>query len=148
MVKKTQKITKEGKAELEKELKKLIADRPRIIKEIQVAREFGDLSENEEYRSARSAQKLAECRIAEIEEILKTAEVMKPTRAGKIAVGGTTVIKMNGKEKTYQIVQAIEADPLNNKISDVSPIGKALLGHKAGETIEFNGKSIEILSVN
>ena len=147
MVKKTVNLTAEGKKELEKELEELIAERPAITERIATARAFGDLSENEEYSAARSEQKLAESRILEIQEILKNATIIKLGNKTKVVLGATVTIKMNGKEFVYTIVGPTEVDPLHGKISNESPIGKALFGRKAGETAEFNGKKIEILKI-
>ena len=147
MVKKTISLTAEGKRNLEKELAELIAERPAIAERIATARAFGDLSENEEYSSARNEQKLAESRILEIQDILKSASIIKTGSKSKVVLGATVTIKMSGKEFTYTVVGPTEANPLEGKISNESPIGKALFGRKAGETAEFNGKKIEILSI-
>ena len=147
MVKKTISLTAEGKQNLEKELAELIAERPAIAERIATARAFGDLSENEEYSSARNEQKLAESRILEIQDILKSASIIKTGSKSKVVLGATVTIKMNSKEFTYTVVGPTEANPLEGKISNESPIGKALFGRKAGETAEFNGKKIEILSI-
>lgn len=147
MNKNTVSITAAGKKALEEELKKLIAERPEIIERIATARAFGDLSENEEYSSARNEQKFAENRILEIQEILKNATIIKNSARVKVALGAKVTIDFNGKEKVYDIVGSIEADPSNNKISDASPLGQALLGRKAGESFDFNGKKVEIKSI-
>ena len=146
-MKKSVNLTKEGKKELEEELKTLKARRPEIAEKIATARAFGDLSENEEYSSARSEQKTVENRILEIEDILKNAKVIRSAAHSKVALGATVKVKMSGKEKTYSIVGPVEADPGNGKISDASPIGKALLGLKVGETGSFNGKTLEVLEI-
>lgn len=147
MNKKSVSITATGKKALEEELAKLIAERPEIIERIATARAFGDLSENEEYSSARNEQKFAENRILEIQEILKNASVIRNSARSKAALGAKVTILFNGKEKCYEIVGSIEADPSNNKISDISPLGKALIGHKAGESFDFNGKKVEVKSI-
>ena len=146
-MKKTVTLTKDGKIALEKELDELIKNRPVVTEKIATAREFGDLSENEEYSAARAEQKLQESRILEIQDILKSASIIKTGSKSKVVLGATVTIKMNGKEFTYTVVGPTEADPLAGKISDQSPIGKALLGRKAGEIAEFNGKKIEILGI-
>ena len=146
-MKKNVNLTKEGKQELEEELKTLKARRPEIAEKIATARAFGDLSENEEYSSARSEQKTVENRILEIEDILKNAKVIRSAAHSKVALGATVKVKMNGKEKTYSIVGPVEADPGNGKISDASPSGQALLGLKVGETSSFNGKTLEVLEI-
>ena len=148
MIKKSISLTAEGKKELEKELDELIKGRPAIAERIATARSFGDLSENEEYSSARNEQKVAESRIMEIQDILKNAKVIRGGKKTKVDLGATVTLNMNGKKVTYTIVGTTEANPLEGKISNESPIGKALLGHKADESFEFNGKKIKILSIN
>lgn len=134
MKKKTYHITTEGKAELEKELEELKGRRGQIAEKIANARDYGDLSENAEYDSAREEQGLVESRISEIEDILLNAEIIKPTKSSTVRVGSTVVLK-NGKVMTYQVVGPVEADPLEGKISNESPIGAALMGHKAGDRV-------------
>lgn len=147
-MKKTVSLTKDGKAELEKELEELIGQRPAIAERIATARAFGDLSENEEYSSARAEQKQVENRILEIEEILKSAKIIRNASHDKVSMGATVTVSISGKKNTYSVVGAVEADPLNGRISDVSPIGKALMGKKVGDSFELpngnNGKITEI----
>lgn len=126
-------ITPEGKLALEQELKELIADRPNIAERIATARAFGDLKENEEYSNARSEQKIAETRILDIEDILKNAKIIEKPTSDKVIIGSVVTIEGNGKQITYSVVGPVEADPLNGKISDKSPIGQALLGKKIGD---------------
>ena len=148
MAKKIVNLTVEGKKELEKELEALIAERPAITEKIATARAFGDLSENEDYSAARNEQKLAETRIAEIEDILKNAKIIRSKKGGKIGLGSKVVVKLSGKEYTYSVVGPVEANPLEGKISNESPIGKALFGRAAGEEYTLpNGNKGKILSV-
>lgn len=133
-MKKTYHITLEGKAELEKELLELKGRRSEIAEKIANARDYGDLSENAEYDSAREEQGLVESRVVEIEDILQNAEIIKATKSSTIKVGSTVVLK-NGKEVTYRIVGPVEADPMEGKISNESPIGAALMGKKEGEKV-------------
>ncbi|MDZ7744270.1 MAG: transcription elongation factor GreA [Candidatus Saccharibacteria bacterium] len=131
-------LTKEGVSELEAELKDLVAQRGPIAERIKTAREFGDLSENAEYTSARQEQERVEGRIGEIENILQNVEVIsKPKSDNKVRLGSSVKLKAKGKTKEFQVVGTVEADPLNGKISDESPIGKALLGKKEGEEVEI-----------
>ena len=142
-------LTKEGKAELEKELESLKAGRAEIKEKIATARAFGDLSENEDYTAARSEQKLAESRILEIEDILKNAKVIRAVSHETVCMGATVVVEINGKQSTYSIVGPVEADPLAGKISDASPVGQALMGHRAGEEYTLpNGKKGKIISID
>ena len=147
MIKKNISLTAEGKKELEKELADLIASRPAIAERIATARAFGDLSENEEYSSARNEQKLAESRIIEIQEILKNAKVIRGGKHDSVVLGVTVILDMGGKSVEYALVGPTEANPLEGKISNESPIGKAIFGHKAGETVDFNGKKVKIVEI-
>ena len=147
MIKKNINLTPEGKKELEKELDELIKNRPVIAGKIATAREFGDLSENEEYSSARNEQKIAEGRIMEIQDILKNAKVIRGGKKTKADLGACLVLNMGGRKVEYTLVGPTEANPLEGKISNESPIGKALLGRKAGEDFEFNGKKVKILEI-
>lgn len=147
MIKKKISLTAEGKKELEAELAELIKSRPAIAEKIATARAFGDLSENEEYSSARNEQKMAEGRILEIQDILKNAKLIRGGKKDKATLGATITLSMGGKKVKYTLVGPTEANPLEGKISDASPIGKALLGRKAGEAFEFNGKKVKIISI-
>ena len=147
MIKKSVSLTAEGKKELEKELDTLIKNRPAIAERIATARSFGDLSENEEYSAARNEQKVAESRILEIQEILKNVKIIRGGSRSKVDLGATVSLDMGGRKVEYTLVGPTEANPLEGKISNESPIGKALLGHKAGESFEFNGKKVKILDI-
>lgn len=148
MAKKNVNLTPEGKKELEKELEELIRERPEIKERIATARDFGDLKENEEYSSARNEQKMAESRIQEIEEILKSAKIIKIGKRTKVALGTNVKLDMGGREVEYALVGTVEANPLVGKISDESPIGKQLIGKKVGESFDFNGKTVKVLELS
>jgi len=139
MMNKQFRLTKDGIAELEKELNALTRERSAVADRIKTAREFGDLAENAEYQSARQEQEKNESRIAEIEHILQNAAVITaPTNDNAVELGNSVKLESkNGKTKEFQVVGTVEADPLNGKISDESPIGKALLGKKVGDEIEI-----------
>ena len=133
-------ITKEGLDELKAELDYLKAEkRLEIAEKIKIARSFGDLSENSEYDEAKNDQAKLENRINEIETILKHYKIIEEgSTRSKIVNVGTKVKVLDvelDEETEYKIVGSAEADPLNGKISDESPIGMALLGHKEGETV-------------
>lgn len=132
-MKKTYQITTDGRKELETELEELKGRRGGIAERIAEARDYGDLSENAEYDSAREEQGVLETRIAEIEDILLNAEVIKATKASKVRLGSTVDLKVDRKKVTYKIVGPVEADPLEGKISNESPIGVALMDKKVGE---------------
>ncbi len=146
---KVTKVTAEGKKKLEEELEQLkTVGRSDIAEKIKVARGYGDLSENSEYDEAKNEQAKMEARIVELEAMLKNVEIIKDTRGGakKVDVGlAVKVMNENlGKEFTYRIVGTTETDPKAGKISDECPVGKALIGHKVGETVtvEDNGKAV------
>lgn len=147
MIRKSVNLTAEGKKDLEKELDELIKNRPAIAERIATARAFGDLSENEEYSSARNEQKVAEGRILEIQDILKNAKIIRGGKKDKVGLGVTVVLDMGGRKVEYALVGPTEANPLEGKISNESPIGKVIFGHKAGEELEFNGKKIKIVEI-
>ncbi|HET7629811.1 MAG TPA: transcription elongation factor GreA [Candidatus Saccharimonadales bacterium] len=132
---KTYHLTVEGKKELEAELEELKPQRAIIAEKIANARDYGDLSENAEYDAAREEQGLLESRIAEVEEILKNADIIKSGKSDGTVKVGSTVDLHNGRDVTYQIVGPVEADPLEGKVSNESPIGMALLGKKAGDKV-------------
>ena len=129
-------ITAEGYLKLEEELNELkTVRRPQIIKALKDARAQGDLSENSDYDAARDAQGKVEARIKELEYRLEHSEIAKIEKGGKINVGSTVTIEDDGDEDTYKIVGSAEADAFNNLISNLSPLGKALMGHKENETV-------------
>lgn len=128
-------LTLDGKQELQSELEELRGRRVDIAEKIATARDFGDLSENAEYSSAKEEQSQVESRIAEIESILQNARLINPKDASDVEVGNTVDLKTEGKSVTYTIVGSVEADPLEGKISDESPIGQALLGKKVGDKV-------------
>jgi transcription elongation factor GreA len=136
---KAYKLTNSGLSELKEELDSLIALRPEITERIKTAREMGDLSENAEYASARTEQDRNENRIKEIEYIIKNAEIIsQPKKSEKVHIGSTVTLKPdNGQTKEYQVVGTVEADPVAGKISDESPIGKALIGKYVGDIVEI-----------
>ncbi len=134
-MKKTYQITEAGRAELEAELETLKSRRGEIADKIAEARDYGDLSENADYDTAREDQALVETRIAEIEEILGKAEIIKAKSTSRVSVGSTVELKFDGKSVTYTLVGPVEADPLEGKISNESPIGEALMGKKVGESV-------------
>jgi len=131
-------LTQAGVDELKVELEELVAQRGPIAERIKSAREFGDLAENAEYSSARQEQEQVEGRIAQIEHILQNVELIKkPKGDNKVQLGSVVKLKNDGKTKQFQVVGTVEADPLNGKISDESPIGQALIGKKEGDKVEI-----------
>ena len=132
-------LTKEGKEELEKRLEYLkLTARAEITERIKTAREFGDLSENAEYDAAKNEQAMIEGEIQEIENKLKYAVIIKDgAKKGVVSLGSKVDILDNETNElmTYEIVGTTEADVEMGRISNESPIGNALLGRKAGETL-------------
>jgi transcription elongation factor GreA len=146
------KITKQGKKELEIELQALVSRRKGVAQKIANARDFGDLSENAEYDVAREEQGLIETRISEIQDIILNAEIIKHVSKSKIALGSKVELKNSKRNVVYTIVGPVEANPIEGRISNESPIGSALFGKKVGDTIiveTAKGKvEYEILSIN
>ena len=136
---KTFPMTLEGKKKLEEELEDLKTNkRAEVIKRIKIARSFGDLSENSEYESAKDEQSFVEGRIKEIDNMLNHAEIIdnENVDVDEVSVGKSVTFQEEDDDpETYQIVGAAEADPLNGKISNESPIAKSLVGHKKGEKV-------------
>jgi len=139
-------ITKEGYDKLKEELDQLInIKRKEIADRIEKAKELGDLSENAEYSEAKDAQAFNEGRIAEITATLKNSTVVKTSRSKtKVSLGSKITIKTGNKQKQYTIVSFNEADPLEGKISNESPLGLAFLNKKQGEIVIVNTPKGEV----
>jgi len=133
-MKKLYQITITGKKELESELKGLISRRGAIADKIAEARDFGDLSENAEYDAAREEQGLLESRIAEIEDILLNADLIKAGTNTHVSLGSKVELTDGTKIVIYTIVGPVEADPIEGKVSNKSPIGEAVFGKKVGDS--------------
>ena len=137
--KKEIKLTSNGYLEVENELNKLREeDRPRIIQAIKEARAQGDLSENADYDAARNEQAQVEAKIKELEYMIEHAVIIEEAPKDVVGLGSTVEIEYVGDDDTdeYKIVGSLEADPFENKISDESPIGKALSGKKVGDVVK------------
>lgn len=130
-------LTKEGVDELRAEMEALMGRRVEIAEAINTARQQGDLSENAEYTAAKTDQERTEKRIAEIDNILKNVKVIKRKKADKVSLGSTVELKNSNGKVTFSVVGTVEADPLEGKVSDESPIGKALLGKQVGDNVEI-----------
>jgi transcription elongation factor GreA len=137
-------LTPEGFDKLQKELETLTTDRRRDVADrIREAREFGDISENSEYDDAKNEQAMLENQIAKLEEQLRAARVIDSSEVSRdtVSLGSqVTVEHEGGKKATYMIVGSAEADPLSTpaRISNESPVGRALLGRKKGEKIDVS----------
>jgi transcription elongation factor GreA len=149
-------MTATGYSALEAEVKHLKSvERPRIIKAIAEARAHGDLSENAEYHAAKEAQGMNEARVADLEDKLSRAEVIDPAKLSGDTVKFGAVVKIvdedTDDELTYQIVGDFEADVKGGKLAINSPIARALIGKKAGDSVEVTTprghKSYEILEI-
>ena len=147
-------LTPAGQAKLEEELQHLETVRRREVGErIKEAKEFGDISENSEYDDAKNEQAWVESRIIEVTQILARATVVEaPTKTDKVTLGSHVTLESGSGKTKYQVVGSAEADPANDKISNESPVGSAIMGHKKGEVVKVttpSGKVIEykILSI-
>ena len=140
-------MTQVGFEDIEKELKELETVRlPGIIKRVEAARAYGDLSENSEYHSAKEDQELIETRITELKSILANATIVKQTRKqSAVGVGSEVAVRVKSKRSekkmTLCIVGEFEADPKKGKISSASPLGSALVGRKKGDQVEVEAPS-------
>jgi len=131
-------FTTTGLSELKAELEELKKTKlPAAIDRVSRARDFGDLSENAEYHAAKEELAFLEGRVEELEELLKKAEVVTSKTNGEVGVGCKVTIEASGKEQVYEVVGEWEADPMKAKISHTSPLGKALMGKKKGDAVEF-----------
>jgi transcription elongation factor GreA len=134
-------ITPEGLAAVERELDQLReVKRPEIVSKIKAARELGDLSENFEYHAAKNEQGMMEARIKELEAIVKNHVIIESARAdGIVGMGSTVRFAEDGEdgEESYRIVGPAEADPKAGRVSHESAVGKALLGHRAGDKVRI-----------
>ena len=148
-------LTNEGFLEIEEELNYLKeVKRPEVIKALKDARALGDLSENADYDAARNEQAKVEGRILELEKLLEVAELIEKRDNDKVGLGATVKIMYDGDEddtEEYRIVGSKEADPSNNKISNESPLAKAIMGAKVGDTCTVespNGNyEVEIIEI-
>src|SRR3954468_20254714 len=134
-------LTPEGLEKLKQEIEVLSTDKRREVAErIKEAREFGDISENSEYDDAKNEQAMLEARIATLEDKLRSASVINPSELSPdlVRVGSVVHVKDtgSGKSLTYTIVGSTEADPSANRLSNESPVGKALVGRKKGEAVK------------
>ncbi len=144
-------LTPQGLEKLQRELDDLQTNKRREVAErIKEAREFGDISENSEYDDAKNEQAMLEARIASLEDKLRSASVINASELSPdlVRVGSVVHIKDDaGKTATYTIVGSTEADPSANKLSNESPVGKALVGRKKGDTAKVqlpNGRTREL----
>ena len=148
-------LTAKGFIDIESELDELKrVKRPEIIKAIKEARALGDLSENADYHAAREEQAIIEGRIQELEYMVEHASIISEEVSDTVKIGTSVVIRYDGEDdlEEYKIVGSTEADPFENKISNESPIAKAIMGLKVGSVVSVespNGKyDVKILAIN
>ena len=148
-------LTEEGLNEIKKELDFLkLEKRPEVIAALKDARAQGDLSENAEYDAARNEQALVESKIAELEHMVENAVIIKDVKTDKVSIGTNVKVEYVDDKETevYSIVGSKEADPFTNKISNESPIAKAIMGKKVGDVVSVispNGQyDVKILQIS
>ncbi len=148
-------LTKEGLRRLEEELDLLVnVRRGEVAERIRQSRDFGDIAENSEYAEAKNEQSLVEGRIQTLESMIRNAVVIEdePREKGVVGVGARVTVNTDEGDETYDVVGAAEADPRRGRISNESPMGRALLGHRAGDTVEWSSPSgtgrVKIMSVS
>lgn len=136
-------MTQEGKEKLEEELLYLKTERRKeVVERIKIARDFGDLSENSEYDSAKEEQGFVETRIIQVESMIRNAVIIESNDqdSNVVSLGNTVTFKElpDGEEESYTIVGSAEADPFEGKISNDSPMAKSLLGHEVDEEVSVS----------
>ena len=138
-------FTKSGYSSLQPKLDELFKKRERVLIELQRAREQGDLSENGAYKAARFELGDTDRAIRTLQHQIKYGKAVEPPKDGTIGVGSTVrLVRSDGKEFKYTIVGTYEADPMNGKISIESPMGKTLMGKKAGDDVLVNGQTYKV----
>jgi len=147
-------VTNEGLEEMKKELEELkTVKRPEVINALKDARSLGDLSENAEYDAARNEQAIVESKIKELEQMIEHAIIIEEVKTDEVSVGTSVVLEYieDNETETYSIVGIKEADPFENKISNESPIAKAIIGKSKGDVVTVdspNGKySVKIVDI-
>ncbi|NMB57244.1 transcription elongation factor GreA [Candidatus Beckwithbacteria bacterium] len=145
-------LTKEGLTQRQKELEQLVKDREEAVVDLSKARAMGDLSENGYYKAARAKLSFIDSQIRKLQIILKYSVIIQHRDNNQVSLGSKVKISDGKHEREFEIVGKLEADPLQNRISNYSPIGKALLSKKVGDTILVNTPSgnieYKILQIN
>ena len=149
MIKQTQ-VTKEGLANLKRELDELVnTKRPKIVERLTYALGQGDLAENSDYSNAKEELEFLDGRIDELRQVTENAKVIngggKGSRSGQVEVGAKVTVGVNGDRHIYEIVGEWEADPVNKRISPESPLGQALVGKKIGEEVEVEAPAGKVI---
>ncbi|MEI6690300.1 MAG: transcription elongation factor GreA [bacterium] len=140
-------FTKSGISEIHSEIDELKNQKlPVAIERVARARDFGDLSENAEYHSAKEELSFIEGRIEELEELVGKAEVVEDASPKDgVGIGCRVTVEISGKQHTYEVVGEWEADPMKKKISHTSPLGLALLGKKKGDSVEIEAPAGKVI---
>jgi len=141
-------LTEEGLEKIKKELDTLKNQtRPNVVERLSLARLQGDLSENSEYSAAKEQLAFIDGQIEELEEVIKNARVVKGSKktSDLVSLGCKVTVEVNKKKQLYQIVGEWEADPVQKKVSHSSPLGKALIGRKVGDEVEFEAPAGKVV---
>ncbi|HEX7456627.1 MAG TPA: transcription elongation factor GreA [Candidatus Nanoarchaeia archaeon] len=146
-------LTSEGLKKIEKEYEHLVnVKRKEVSARIAKAREYGDISENSEYDTAREEQSFIEGRILELEDILRNAQKIESGKKSDVVqIGSKVKVEVEGERDEFVLVSSVEADPMQGKISNESPVGKALLGAKVGDIVTVSStirSTYKILEIN
>jgi len=139
-------LTRDGLSDLQKEYDDLVQNKRLVaVQRLADARELGDLSENSEYAAAKQDLAFMDGRIAELEEILRSAKVITGHAKGHVDVGSKVTVSIKGRKEIFTVVGEWEADPVQRKISHESPLGKALIGKRQGEQVIVEAPAGKIL---
>jgi transcription elongation factor GreA len=145
-------FTKDGYQKVLEEKTKLLSERPEAVEHLRKSREMGDLSENGYYKASRARLSFLDARIRRVERLVRLGRVVESSANGRADIGSVVTITDGKKEYTYTLVGGYESDPSLKTVSHISPIGRALLGKKADDTVEVNApsgtKSYKIISIS
>lgn len=139
-------ITQAGLNQLQSELEELNnVKRPHLVERLSIARSMGDLSENSDYQSAKEDLSFVDGRIAELEDLVRNAQVVSPTNSDQVELGNAVTVKINGSQAIFHIVGEWEANPAEKKISHSSPLGQSLMGKKVGDHVEVTAPAGKVV---
>jgi transcription elongation factor GreA len=139
------KLTKEGFEKLKADYESLLARRPGVVVRLSAAREQGDLSENAGYHAAKEELGNIDRRLREMKLIMRFADIIDSSSSDTVGLGSVVTVEQDGQMREFSIVGKLEADPISGKVSDISPIGSALMGKKEGDSVEVeipDGKAV------
>jgi len=138
-------LTKAGFDRLQTELSSLNAKRPLVVERLSVARSMGDLSENNDYQTAKEELAFLDGQIEELESLVQNAKITVSPASGEVGFGHSVTVKVNGSQTVFQIVGEWEANPAQKRISHASPLGQSLMGKKVGDQVEVEAPAGKIL---